>query len=107
MMCYNNRHGTPCRYCRHFQIGRRADQASFSKVQTKGEGHMPLGLIGGGLGVLVLVIAITRLVKAWNAPKVAAAEAEAAAIKAQAADEKRDDKSDRRQNRLDHKKEKP
>ena len=67
---------------------------------------MPLGLIGGGIGVLILIIAVTKLVKAWNAPKVAAAEAEALKIKADAQDEKRDDKAARKQARLDAKKDK-
>lgn len=64
-------------------------------------------MIAYGLGALVFIIAVTKLVKAWNAPKVAAAEAEALKIKTEAQDEKRDDKAERRQERLDRKKDKP
>ena len=68
---------------------------------------MPLGLIGGGLGAIVLLVVITKLVKAWNAPKVAEEERLALEAKAKAQDEKRDDKAARRQDRLDRKTPKP
>lgn len=60
-------------------------------------------MIAYGLGALVFIIAVTRLIKAYNAPKVAAAEAEQAAIKAKAQDERRDDIAARRESRQEAK----
>lgn len=55
------------------------------------------------VGALVFIIAVTGLIKAFNAPKLAEQERLKQEAKAKAQDEKRDDRSARRQDRLDRK----